>query len=89
MATAVTNTSVILNWSHPGGTVNQYLVQYFRTNTQQIITVLVSGSITSSILMDLERGTSYDVAIIVINSNGFSAPSPVATFVTESEFQLV
>jgi hypothetical protein len=83
-----TNSSAVINWENPGGTVNFYVVQYVLALDQMgfasdnVVTILVNPDETSVTVGDenLLPGATYRFRVAVNNSRGLSAFSPQGTF---------
>jgi hypothetical protein len=85
-----TNSSAVINWVNPGGTVNYYVVQYvlardpmgFASDNVVTVHVLVSPDETSVTVGDenLLPGATYSFHVAVNNSRGLSAFSPQGRF---------
>ena len=89
-----TNSSAILRWQFPGGTVDVYLVQYIlardsrRFDSPDVINITVNGSETSVQVDDLLPGANYDFRVAVMNNRGTSSFSQVGTFATLRKLML-
>jgi hypothetical protein len=83
-----TNSSAVINWVNPRGTIDYYVVQYVLAQDQMgfesnnVVTVLVSPAETSVTVGDenLLPGATYRFHVAVNNSRGLSAFSPQGTF---------
>ena len=80
-----TRTSVTLSWNDPGGDVDSYLITVTHGQLGTRFNVIVDGSTTVYVLMDLDPGTTYQVLIFSVNSNGLSIASPSHMIDTEGE----
>ncbi len=80
----VSNVSVLLTWTDPGGDVDKYIVVYAESlNSNNEFNVTVIGTMTSVVLMNLDSSTTYSVTIFTVNSIGTSAiSSPQLGFTT-------
>ena len=74
--------NITISWTHVGGTVDQYLIEYTDIMTNTATNVAIDGSLTSTVLTGLETNTSYSLVLYTANSNGLSAASPPVTFTT-------
>jgi hypothetical protein len=85
-----TNSSAVINWVNPGGTVDYYVVQYVLAQDQMgfasdnVVTVLVNPDETSVTVGDenLLPGATYSFRVAIYNSRGQSEFSPQGRFQT-------
>ena len=74
-----------VSWTHPGGTVDSFLVQYverpfyFTSPSADLQSLTVSGADTSVQISNLPEGARYRVRVATRNQNGLSAFSPDAS----------
>ena len=82
--------SVELMWEFPGGTVDNYIVQYVLAldgfASDNVRSIFVIGSETSVVIGNLLPGSSYKFRVAVMNNHGISAFSQPNTFTTLREF---
>jgi hypothetical protein len=83
-----TNSSAVINWVNPGGTVDFYIVQYVLAQdlmgfaSENVVTIQVNPAETSVTVGDenLLPGATYSFRVATNNSRGLSAFSPQGTF---------
>ncbi|XP_022246171.1 Down syndrome cell adhesion molecule homolog isoform X2 [Limulus polyphemus] len=82
--------SISVTWTVPysgNSPVNKYLIQYWRNQgaPHRLEEVTVSSAQTSTILRELQPGTSYVVRVIAENNVGKGTPSENRRFLTKEE----
>lgn len=87
-STFSTESSAILTWQFPGGTVDYFMIKYVLTQDSEgfassnAIIRNVNGSQTSAIIGNLSSGAIYKFHIAVVNSHGTSKFSECGVFQT-------
>ena len=85
----ITETSANATWA-PGGTENEWLLQYKQTSSSSWSNEITVTNTPSTQISGLAAGTQYDVRVqAVCNSTSSSAWSSVESFTTESSAQVV
>jgi hypothetical protein len=81
---AVTNTTVVLNWSPPstGGAVSGYTVQYRLSGTTTWSNSDAAGLATTFAITGLQASTAYDFSVIAGNAAGNAPASSIVTGTT-------
>ena len=78
--------SVVLMWEFPGGTVDNYIVQYVLAldgfASDSIRSILVIGTETSVVIGNLLPRSIYEFRVAAVNNRGISAFSRLTTFTT-------
>ena len=81
--------SVVLMWEFPGGTVDNYIVQYVLAldgfGSDSIRSIFVVGAETSVVIGNLLPGSNYEFRVATVNDRGISAFSQLNTFTTLCE----
>ena len=77
-AGTITNTSVILSWSAPTGTVTRYGVRFSSNGGSSYSTEVDVGSSTTSTVSSLTPSTPYIFRVIAYNGSSPSSPTDVS-----------
>ena len=85
----ISNSSAVVTWAVPGGTIDNYIVQFVRAldgfGSSQVMNITVNGTQTSARIDNLMPDTTYEFRVAVSNSRGTSAFSPLRSFTTLRE----
>ena len=81
--------SVVLMWEFPGGTVDNYIVQYVLAldgfGSDNVRSIFVVGTEMSVVIVNLLPGSIYEFRVATANDRGISAFSQLNTFTTLRE----
>ena len=86
-----TNSSALLIWQYPGGTVDYYIIQYVLAwdsagfNSSNATKQTVNGSQTSTVIDSLLPEATYKFRVAVMNNHGMSPFSECGIFQTLGE----
>ena len=84
----ISGTTAIVSWEFPGGSVNDYVVEYAREGSTP--PSVVNTDKTSVDIANIQPLSSYSFKVAVRNSSGTSEFSPEAQFSTqEGECEII